>query len=125
MFSFPKTTTVREIQRNYKRVFEEVKKTKEPVVILKNNRPDVAIIDVYTLENLNKRLEEFELEDALRSAKLGMKEYRQGKTITANSLGYLDAIYWQNLWRLIEKSRSLKGRRGNLSAFITEDRQSH
>jgi len=125
MFTFPKTTTIREIQRNYKQVFEIVKKTKQPIVVLKNNKPDIAIVDVQALEEMNKKLEEFEIEDALRSANQSMKEYREGKTIKAKSLSHLDAIYWRNLWRMIEKSRSLKGKRGNLSAFIAEDRQRH
>ncbi len=89
MFSFPKTTTVREIQRNYKKVFEEVKKTKKPVVVLKNNKPDVAIIDMKSLEDLNSRLEELELADALRSIKQGLLDHKQGKTITAKSLADL------------------------------------
>ena len=46
MFTFPKTTTIREIQRNYKKVFEQVKKTKEPVVVLKNNKPDIVLVDI-------------------------------------------------------------------------------
>lgn len=86
---FPKTTTVREIQRNYKKVFEQVKKTKEPVVVLKNNKPDVAVIDLATLEQMNKRLEELEIADALRSAEQGWKEYKAGKTVSAKSLADL------------------------------------
>ena len=125
MFSFPKTTTVREIQRNYKKVFEEVKRTKQPVVVLKKNRPDIAIVDVQAFDELNKRLEEFEIEDALRSAKRGAEEFKQGKTIKARSLAHLDATYWRNLRLMIERSRALKGKRGNLSAFIVLDRQRH
>lgn len=33
------------------------------------------------------------------------------------------AIDWDVLWNSIRLSRSLKGRRGNLSQFIAEDRQ--
>ena len=32
---------------------------------------------------------------------------------------------WDKMWKLINKSRSFKGKAGNLSKFITEDRQSH
>jgi bifunctional DNA-binding transcriptional regulator/antitoxin component of YhaV-PrlF toxin-antitoxin module len=34
-------------------------------------------------------------------------------------------IDWKNIWNQIELSRSFKGKRGNLSEFIAEDRQSH
>ncbi len=54
MFTFPKTTTVREIQRNYKKVFEEVKKTKEPIIVMKNNKPDVAIVNIKQLEKIGE-----------------------------------------------------------------------
>ena len=32
---------------------------------------------------------------------------------------------WDKMWKLINKSRSFKGKAGNLSQFIVEDRQSH
>lgn len=69
MFTFPKTTTIREIQRNYKKVFEMVKKTKEPVVVIKNNKPDIALVDVDKLLEL----------EAIASAKKGFIEYTQGR----------------------------------------------
>jgi len=76
MFTVPKTTTIREIQRNYKKIFEQVKKSKQPVIVMKNNRPDVAIVDVKQLEKL----------DAIASANQGFLEYLQGKTKRFKSL---------------------------------------
>lgn len=52
MFIFPKTTTAREIQRNYRKIFDMVKKTKEPVVVMKNNKPDVVIMDAKKLSEM-------------------------------------------------------------------------
>lgn len=49
---FPRTTTAREIQRNYKKVFETAKRTKEPVFVMKNNKPEIAIIDAQKLEEM-------------------------------------------------------------------------
>lgn len=89
MFSFPRTTTIRELQRNYKKVFNEAKKSKKPIIVMKNNKPDVAVIDVKTLQELEKKIEELELEDAINSAKQGEKEYREGKTVKASSLSDL------------------------------------
>ena len=76
---FPKTTTAREIQRNYRKVFDEVKKTKEPVFVMKNNKPEVAIIDA-------KKLEEMEAIIAVLESR---EEARVGKAKTLTSLAKL------------------------------------
>ena len=73
---FPKTTTAREIQRNYKRVFDTVKRTKEPVFVMKNNKPDIAILDA-------KKLEEME---AIIQVLQSREEVRQGKGKVLKSL---------------------------------------
>lgn len=52
MFSFPKTTTAKDIQRNYRKIFDLAKKTGEPVIVMRNNKPDVAIVDVKKLEEM-------------------------------------------------------------------------
>ncbi len=57
MFSFPKMTTAREIQRNYRKIFDEVKKTKEPIVVMKNNKPEVVIMDAKKLAEMQARLD--------------------------------------------------------------------
>lgn len=89
MFTFPRTTTIRELQRNYKKIFEMVKRTKEPIVVIKNNKPDVAIVDVKALKDLDRKLEQLELADAIRSIKQGEKEYGEGRGIKAKSLADL------------------------------------
>lgn len=70
MFTFPKMTTAKQIQQNYRKIFDEVKKSKEPIVVMTNNKPDVAIIDVKELERMQAIL------DVLQSR----EEARQGKT---------------------------------------------
>lgn len=69
MFTFPRTTTAREIQRNYRKIFDTVKKTKEPVVVMKNNKPEVVIMDAKKLEEMQAIM------DVLQSR----EEARQGK----------------------------------------------
>lgn len=34
-------------------------------------------------------------------------------------------VDWDKLWKLIERSRAIKGKGGNLSGFIAKDRQGH
>lgn len=52
MFTVPKITTAKELQKNYRKIFDGVKKTKEPVLVMRNNKPDVAIIDAKKLEEM-------------------------------------------------------------------------
>lgn len=73
---FPKTTTAREIQRNYKKIFSMVKRTKQPVFVMKNNKPVVAIVDAKKLEEMQATLE------VLQS----YQEAKQGKTKELTSL---------------------------------------
>lgn len=72
MFNFPKTTTAKEVQQNYRRVFDLAKKTKEPIIVMRNNKPDVAILDV-------KRLEEMEAVIAVLKSR---EESKTGKSKT-------------------------------------------
>lgn len=78
-----------DIQKNYRKVFDRAKRTKKPVIVLRGNEPDVAVIDAKTLEEKEKRLEELEIEDTLRAVKEGEEEFRKGKLVTAKSLADL------------------------------------
>ena len=82
----PNTVSVSDIQKNYRKIFDRARRTKEPIVILSNNKPDVVIMDIESLDLINKRLEEFEIEDTLRAIEQGNKEYKEGKTVTADSI---------------------------------------
>lgn len=82
----PNTVSVSDIQKNYRRVFDRAKKTKEPVIVLSNNKPDVVIMDIESLDDLNRKLEALEIEDTLRAVEEGERELKEGKTKTAASL---------------------------------------
>ena len=85
----PKTVSASDIQKNYRKVFNTARRTKEPVVVLSNNKPDVAIIDYEAFENLRKAAYEAEIKDTLKAVEEGRKEYQAGKTIRAKSLADL------------------------------------
>ena len=70
MFTFPRTTTAREIQRNYRKIFDEVKKTKEPVVVMRNNKPEVAIIDAKQLEEMQIIMKVLQSREEARAGKV-------------------------------------------------------
>lgn len=50
----PVTVTARDILRNYKKVFDKVKRTKQPAVVISQKEPQVAIVPVEDLEKLRQ-----------------------------------------------------------------------
>ncbi|OGV97117.1 hypothetical protein A2W24_00210 [Microgenomates group bacterium RBG_16_45_19] len=90
MSLMPQTVSAKDIQRNYRRVFDLAKKTKQPVVVLTNNKPDVAIIDAQELDAMKSQLEELELHDVLRIVQEYKKDKKEGRLIEAESV--LDLI---------------------------------
>lgn len=66
------TVSARQIQRGYKKVLADANKSKEPIVVMSNNKPLGAIISLDLLEKLR-------LETVLDEA---LKEYRAGKTVS-------------------------------------------
>lgn len=48
------TITARDILRNYKEVFDKVKKTKRPAVVMSQKEPQVAIVAIEDLEKLKQ-----------------------------------------------------------------------
>lgn len=79
MLTFPDTTSSREIQRNYRQLFNKVRKTKKPLIVMRNNKPDVAIIDMERLEEL----------EAIASVMKSYKEIKTGKAKILTSLANL------------------------------------
>ena len=64
------SVSARQIQREYKKVLKLANKTKEPVVVMANNKPLGAVIGLDLLEQI-------QLELAVKKA---LKESKQGKT---------------------------------------------
>lgn len=70
---------VSDVQKNYRMIFNRAKKTKQPVIITVNNKPEVAVVDIKTLEQVNQKIEEIELANALEAIRVGEEERKQGK----------------------------------------------
>ena len=85
----PKTVSSSDIQKKYREIFDEVKKTKEAVIVLHGNKPDVAIVDFGYLEELRQVSYEKELKDALETIQAGDKELKAKKTKALPSLANL------------------------------------
>ena len=66
------TISARQIQREYKKVLERANKSKKPIVVISNNKPQGAIIGLDLLEKLQL--------DALFEE--AMEEYKTGKIVS-------------------------------------------
>ena len=75
----PNTVSARDIQRNYRKIFDRAKRSKKPIVVMTNNTPDVVIMDVKELEDLYTKAQQAELRQALQAIKLYKREKRAGK----------------------------------------------
>ena len=64
------TISARQIQREYKKVLQQANESKEPIIVMSNNKPMGAVIGLDLLEKL-------QLDAALREA---LTEYKAGKT---------------------------------------------
>ena len=66
------TVSARQIQRGYKKVLRDANRSKEPIIVMANNKPLGAIISLDLLEKLR-------LEAVLSEA---LAEYKAGKTVS-------------------------------------------
>lgn len=53
----PHTTTATELQRNYKKVVSKAKRSKQPIVVLSNNKPEGIYVDYETFKNDYRKVE--------------------------------------------------------------------
>lgn len=77
------TVSARQIQRQYKKVLEQANKSKEPIVVMANNKPLGAIIGLDLLEKIR-------LDAVLKEA---MDEYKAGKTKSISTPEELEAEF--------------------------------
>lgn len=84
-YSFPDTISARDIQRGYTAIFNRVKKTNKPIVVMANNTPQAAIISLKTLEELTRQQqkeEAFKIIETIRSRNQGLDEDEEMEFIT-------------------------------------------
>ncbi len=77
------TISARQIQREYKKVLENANKSKEPIIVMSNNKPLGAVIGLDLLKKL-------QMEAVLKEA---LKEYKAGKTKTISTPEELEAEF--------------------------------
>lgn len=81
----PNLTTTRQIQTNYRAVFDQAK-TDAPVVVMTNNQPDVMIISIPDAEYLLTKAAEAEMKDALQAVTAYKHAKKNRRLIRARSL---------------------------------------
>lgn len=86
----PKTASSKDIQKNYRALFDEVMDSEEPLFVLNNNKPEVVVISVKTFESLSKSREEYEQNIAQRAIENYELEKKNGKLKKLSSLADLD-----------------------------------
>lgn len=77
------TISARQIQREYKKVLQDANKSKEPIVVMANNKPLGAVVGLDILERL-------QVEAVLNQA---LEDYKLGKTKTINTINDLEADF--------------------------------
>jgi len=77
------TVSARQIQREYKKVLQNANESKEPIIVMANNKPLGAIIGLDLLEKL-------QMEAVLNEA---LNEYKAGKTKTISTIKELEADF--------------------------------
>lgn len=68
-----------DIQKNYRKIFDRAKRTREPIIVFRGTKPEVAVVDMGSLTYLQKKTGEAEMADTLRAIKLMREEKRGGK----------------------------------------------
>lgn len=82
----PNTVSAAQIQKNYRSVFNAVKSSGQPTIVLTNNKPDVAIVDIDYLEEIHAKIQKMEMQDALEAVRIYEEEKAAGKLVKLNSL---------------------------------------
>jgi PHD/YefM family antitoxin component YafN of YafNO toxin-antitoxin module len=81
MNTIPQIATVAELQRNYRPLINRLKKSGQPLFVLKNGKPDIVIIEASAFQaqiQAHKALEEDYLLSLENEA---LNESKQGKTV--------------------------------------------
>jgi prevent-host-death family protein len=94
MANLPQMVSARAIQRDYRKLFDRVKRTKKPLIVMKNNKPDVAIVDLSMLGDLEVKQNDTSRSKSaygmLPRLNITLKDFRKMRSDTSNS--------WKKEW---------------------------
>ncbi len=81
----PTLISASDLQRDSARIIRLAKSSGDPVIVVKNNKPEAAIVSLKKLQFLMDKIEELETKDALEAIKIGEEERKAGKLITISN----------------------------------------
>lgn len=90
------TISMREIQRNYKEIFEKAKREKKPLFLGAHGKPEAVVLDIDVFRNLQKKI---------------------GREVKKR--------HWGDIYRALERLSGLGRQNISLSDFIHNDRKAH
>ena len=81
----PTLISASDLQRDSARIIRMAKSGGKPIIVVRNNKPEAAVINLKKLQFLLDRVEELETKDALEAVRVGEEERRAGKLITISN----------------------------------------
>ena len=77
----PTLVSASDLQRYSARIIKLAKSSDQPVVVIRNNKPEVAMLNVRKLQKMIDRIKVLEEKELLLDIKEAEKEFKSGKTI--------------------------------------------
>lgn len=77
----PTLVSASDLQRDSARIIKLAKSSDDPVIVVKNNKPEAAVVSLRKLQFLMDRIEDLETRDALGAVRIGEAERNAGKLI--------------------------------------------
>jgi PHD/YefM family antitoxin component YafN of YafNO toxin-antitoxin module len=78
--TMPPIAQVTEVQKNYRTLFDQVKRSGLPLFLLRKNKPDVVILEPTFFQEIMYKADLYEEELALNRIKKGQQEHKQGRS---------------------------------------------
>lgn len=80
--TFPQTASVQDLQRNYRKILDQVKASRNPVFVMRNNVPEAVLVNIDVWHESVKKTEQEELRLAEKAIKSYEADKKAGKLIT-------------------------------------------
>lgn len=77
--TIPNFVSVSDLQRDYPGLLKQLKKSREPLLILKNNSLEAVMLSPQVYNKLQEKIREYEMKDALLAIRVYKGEKKAGK----------------------------------------------
>lgn len=77
----PTLVSASDLQRDSARIIKMAKSSNHPVIVVKSNKPQIAMLGLKRLQELIDKEKDWETKEALRAVKIGEEERKSGKLI--------------------------------------------